>query len=382
VKRIALLGSTGSIGTQTLDIAARFPEQLQVVGLAGGRNVELLVQQAKQFRPRCVSVASERDAQRVRDALGPEVEVSTDPVAVATVGADLVIGALVGSRGLVPVLEALRAGSGVALANKEVLVMAGELVLREARAAGAALLPLDSEHVAIHQCLAGHPRTALRRLVLTASGGPFRTASAESLAAATPAQALAHPNWSMGAKVTIDSATLMNKGFEVMEARWLFDVAPGDIDVVIHPESIIHSLVEFCDGSWLAQLGIPDMRVPIAYTLGMPERFPLPDLAPLDLIQLGALHFEAPDAARFPALGLAQAALAASGTAPAVLNAANEVAVAAFLDGQIPFPAIPAACAAVLDALETAPADGLDRVLAADRAARQQAQAWIERHSR
>jgi len=379
VKRLAILGSTGSIGTQTLDIAERFPEQLEVVALAGGRNVELLVQQAKQFRPRCVSMGSAADVQRVRDALGPGVEVVCDPVAVATAGADLVIGALVGSLGLVPVLAALRAGCDVALANKEVLVMAGELVLREARASGATLLPLDSEHVAIHQCLAGHPRSALKKLTLTASGGPFRTVAPEVLAAATPAQALAHPNWNMGANVTINSATLMNKGFEVIEARWLFDVAPHEIDVVIHPESIIHSLVEFCDGSWLAQLGIPDMRVPIAYTLGMPGRLPLPDLAPLDLVRLGALHFEQPDAARFPALGLAKAALAAAGTAPAMLNAANEVAVEAFLAGAIPFPAIPATCAAVLDALEHKPADDLDTVLAADRAARQHARAWIQK---
>jgi 1-deoxy-D-xylulose-5-phosphate reductoisomerase len=379
VKRIAILGSTGSIGTQTLDICERFPDRLEVVGLAGGRNVELLVQQAKQFRPRVVSVGSAADAQRVRDALGPGVEVGTDPSAVATAGADLVIGALVGSLGLVPVLAALRAGIGVALANKEVLVMAGELVLREARASGAALLPLDSEHVAIHQCVAGHPKSAVKKLTLTASGGPFRTATPEAVAAATPAQALAHPNWTMGSKVTIDSATLMNKGFEVMEARWLFDVPPSAIDVVIHPESIIHSLVEFCDGSWLAQLGIPDMRVPIAYTLGMPERFPLPDLAPLDLVKLGSLHFEQPDAQRFPALGLAQAALAAGGTAPALLNAANEVAVEAFLAGRIPFPHIPAACAAVLDRVEQKPADDLETVLAADRAARQQARAWIHK---
>jgi 1-deoxy-D-xylulose-5-phosphate reductoisomerase len=381
VRRISILGSTGSVGTQTLQVVERFPDELAVVGLAAGRNVDLLIQQAKQFRPRIVSVAREDDVARVRAALDdPSVDVCTDPERVVEVEADLVVGALVGSIGMRPVLAALRLGRSLALANKEVLVMAGELVLREARRHGAQLLPLDSEHVAIHQCLSGQPRESLRRVTLTASGGPFRTWSAEAIARAQPAEALAHPNWDMGPKITIDSATLMNKGFEVMEARWLFDLAPEQIDVVIHPESIVHSLVEFCDGSWLAQLAVPDMRVPIAYCLAMPERLALPELAPLDLVELGALHFEAPDRERFPALELAFAALREGGTAPAVLSAANEVAVESFLAGRIPFTGIASVAEAVLEARESRPAHELDDVLDADRDARARAQTWIEEH--
>ncbi len=383
MKRVSILGSTGSLGTQTLQVVERFPEMLAISGLAAGRNVDLLIQQAKQFRPRIVSVELEADVARVRAALGdPAIEVCADACAVASFDADLVIGALVGSVGMRPVLAALAAGRDLALANKEVLVMAGELVLHEARRHGARLTPLDSEHVAVHQCLAGHPREALRRVTLTASGGPFRTASRAQLEAATPEQALAHPNWKMGPKITIDSATLMNKGFEVIEARWLFDLAPEQIDVVIHPESIVHSLVEFCDGSWLAQLAVPDMRVPIAYALALPDRLALPDLEPLDLAELGALHFEAPDRERFPALGLAFAALHAGGTAPAALSAANEVAVDAFLQGRISFTAIAAAAEAVLEMQPRGPGLDLDEILDADREARDRTRHWIEEHAR
>ncbi len=381
MKQVAVLGSTGSVGSQTLQVVERFPDQFSVTGLAAGRNVDLLVQQAKQFRPRIVSVGDEADAARVREALAdPCVEVCTDAARVAASGADLVVGALVGGVGMGPVLAALRAGTDIALANKEVLVMAGELILREAREHGARLIPLDSEHVAIHQCLAGSPRAALRKVTLTASGGPFRTASVEQMARATPVEALAHPNWEMGPKITIDSATLMNKGFEVIEARWLFDLDPEQIEVVIHPESVIHSLVEFCDGSWLAQLAVPDMRVPIAYALGQTERLPLPEIEPLDLVEIGALHFEAPDLERFPALRLARAVLAAGGTAPALLSAANEVAVEAFLAGRIPFTAIAAAAEAVLDAQPRQDVLGLDAILEADHQARERARAWIEEH--
>ena len=383
MKRVSILGSTGSLGTQTLQVVERFPEMLAISGLAAGRNVDLLIQQAKQFRPRIVSVELEADVARVRAALGdPAIEVCADACAVASCDADLVIGALVGSVGMRPVLAALAAGRDLALANKEVLVMAGELVLHEARRHGARLTPLDSEHVAVHQCLAGHPREALRKVTLTASGGPFRTASRAELEAATPEQALAHPNWKMGPKITIDSATLMNKGFEVIEARWLFDLAPEQIDVVIHPESIVHSLVEFCDGSWLAQLAVPDMRVPIAYALALPDRLALPDLEPLDLAELGALHFEAPDRERFPALGLAFAALHAGGTAPAALSAANEVAVDAFLQGRISFTAIAAAAEAVLEMQPRGPGLDLDEILDADREARDRTRHWIEEHAR
>ncbi len=386
MKRIALLGSTGSIGTQTLDVLARFPDRLRCVALAAGRNVELLVQQVKQHRPELVSVGSAEDAVRVRDAVGdPQLRVISGPeglLEVARCPADLVIGALVGSVGLEPVVEALRAGNDVALANKEVLVTAGQLVLQEARRSGAELRPLDSEHVAIAQCLAGHPASAVARIWLTASGGPFRGASAAEIEAATPEQALAHPNWDMGPKITIDSATLMNKAFEVIEARWLFDLPPERIGVIVHPESIVHSLVEYTDGSWLAQLGAPDMRIPIAYALGMPERLPLPDLAPLDLIALGALHFEAPDPERFPALRLVSRVLEAGGTAPAVLNAANEVAVQAFLDGALSFTGIARLAEEVLDTEPVTPGLALDEVREADRRARETALARVAEQSR
>ncbi len=382
MKRIAVLGSTGSVGTQILQVAERHPERLQISALAAGRNLSLLIEQAKQFRPTRVSVARAADVERLQSALaGTGIRVLSGPEGLdelAAVDVDLVAGALVGSLGLEPVLAALRAGREVALANKEVLVMAGPLVLREARRSGGAILPLDSEHVAIHQALAGHPREALARVLLTASGGPFRTATAAEMARATPEQALAHPNWEMGPKITIDSATLMNKGLEAIEARWLFDLEPDRIGAVIHPESIIHSLVEFVDGSWLAQLGIPDMRIPIAYALGMPDRLPLPELKPLDLVEIGALHFEAPDAERFPAFRLALEANRIGGTAPAVLNAANEVAVQAFLDRRISFPGIPEAVEAVLASADFGPGVDLDEIREADRLGREAALRIIE----
>jgi 1-deoxy-D-xylulose-5-phosphate reductoisomerase len=382
VKRIALLGSTGSIGTQTLDVIARFPERLGVVALAAGRSVELLIQQCKQFRPELVSVARAEDVGVVREALGDQAPKIVSGAAglgeVATHDADLVIGALVGSAGLEPVVAALGRGTDVALANKEVLVTGGPLVLEAARKSGAKLLPLDSEHVAIAQCLAGQRGAGVRKIWLTASGGPFRCASAEALATATPAQALAHPNWEMGAKITIDSATLMNKGFEVIEARWLFDLEPARIGVLVHPESIIHSLVEYDDGSWLAQLGVPDMRIPISYTLGMPERLPIADVAMLDLVAQGALHFEAPDLGRFPALRLAFEALAAGGTAPAALNGANEVAVAAFLAGELAFTGIAAAAEEVMTSLPVLPGRSLEEIRDVDEQARRLARRWIE----
>ena len=379
MRGVSILGSTGSVGTQTLQVIEAFPDELEVVGLAAGRNVELLLQQAKQFRPKLVSVGRPEDVARVREGLSdPAIEVVADLNAVASADADLMIGALVGGIGTEPVLTALGRGTDVALANKEVLVMAGEIVLERARSGGARLIPLDSEHVALHQCLAGHPRDALRRVTLTASGGPFRTATRAEIEAARPEEALAHPNWEMGPKISIDSATLMNKGFEVIEARWLFDLAPDQIDVVIHPESVIHSLVEFCDGAWLAQLAVPDMRVPIAYALALPERLPLPELEPLDLVSIGSLRFEAPDLGRFPALRLALEALAAGGTAPAVLSAANEVAVEAFLASKIGFTAIPQIAETVLEQLPSEPASGLPEIQRADREARARASAWIE----
>ena len=385
MKRLALLGSTGSIGTQTLDVISRFPDRLRVVALAAGRSVDLLIQQCKQFRPELISVSRVEDARLVREALGdPKLRIVSGPeglLEVATHGADLVVGALVGSAGLEPVVAALRAGTDVALANKEVLVTGGPLILDVARANGARLLPIDSEHVAIAQCLAGQSSGSVRKIWLTASGGPFRLATPAALAAASPAQALAHPNWDMGAKITIDSATLMNKGFEVIEARWLFDLEPARIGVLVHPESIVHSLVEYSDGSWIAQLGVPDMRIPISYTLGMPDRLPLDDVAPLDLVALGALHFEAPDLGRFPALRLAFEALEAGGTAPAALNAANEVAVAAFLAGELAFTAIASVAEEVLASVAVRPGRSLEEIRDVDEQGRRLARRWIEEHA-
>ena len=382
MKRVALLGSTGSIGTQTLDVISHFPDKLRVVALSAGRSVDLLIQQCKQFRPELVSVTRPEDAVLVREALAdPRVRVVSGAAGlseVATHDAELVIGALVGSAGLEPVVAALRRGTDVALANKEVLVTGGPLVLEVARASGAKLLPLDSEHVAIAQCLAGHRDASIRKIWLTASGGPFRLATPAVLAAASPAQALAHPNWRMGAKISIDSATLMNKGFEVIEARWLFDLEPARIGVIVHPESIVHSLVEYADGSWIAQLGVPDMRIPISYTLGMPDRLPLDDVAPLDLVALGALHFEAPDLGRFPALRLAFDALASGGTAPAALNAANEIAVAAFLAGELEFTAIASVAEEVMARLAVRPGRSLEEIRDVDEQGRRLARRWIE----
>jgi len=383
VKRLAVLGSTGSVGQQTLEVAAAFPDRFRVVALAAGRNVEKLADQVRRFCPERVSLADEAGARLLRDALGADasghLEIGTGAGgldAVATHPADLVMAALVGAVGLAPVLAAIRAGRDVALANKEVLVMAGALVRREAAAQGVAVLPVDSEHNALFQVLAGQRREDVACLLLTASGGPFRTWEAGRIARATVAEALDHPNWDMGPKITVDSASLMNKGLEVIEARWLFDVAPERVEVVVHPQSIVHSLVEFVDGSVLAQLGLPDMRVPIAVCLAWPERLPL-DLPRLDLARHGRLDFEAPDRERFPCLDLAWRALAGAETGPAVLNAANEVAVAAFLEERLPFGAIARLDRAVLDAHLAERAgetvESLDDVLRADGWARDRA---------
>ena len=382
-RRLALLGSTGSVGEQSLAVVESFPDRYRVGALAAGRNVEKLAEQVKRFEPGLVSVAEPSGAEELRSRLraagAPEPEIAVGAeglVAVASYPSDLVVSALVGAVGLEPTLAAIRAGCDVALANKEVLVMAGALVLREMRARGVTLLPVDSEHSAIFQCLAGQRREDVARLILTASGGPFRTWEAARIAQATVKEALDHPNWEMGPKITIDSATLMNKGLEVIEARWLFAMPPEGVDVVVHPQSIVHSLVEFHDGSVLAQLGLPDMRVPIAVALAHPERLPLA-LPRMDLAALGRLDFEAPDRKRFPCLELAFEALRSDEASPAVLNASNEVAVAAFLEGAIPFPAIAATNDAVLNA-HVAAAGGaslrdLDDVREADAWARERA---------
>ena len=377
-KRLVLLGSTGSIGEQTLDVVSEFANRYEVTAMAAGRNVEKLAEQVRRFRPGLVSVADGEGAAELRIRLGEvDVEIVTGADgldAVATHPADMVVSGLVGAVGLTPTLAAIRAGRDIAIANKEVMVMAGALVLREVKAHDVRLLPVDSEHSAIFQALAGQRAEDVERIILTASGGPFRTWDDARIARATLEEALNHPNWDMGPKVSIDSASLMNKGLEVIEARWLFDVPPERVDVIVHPQSIVHSLVEFRDGSVLAQLGLPDMRVPIAVALAHPERLPL-DLPRLDLTALARLDFEAPDRKRFPCLQLAFDALAADEAAPAVLNAANEVAVEAFLAGRIQFPAIAATNGAVLEAHiergSAAELQNLDDVLAADAWARE-----------
>ncbi|MDG2334803.1 MAG: 1-deoxy-D-xylulose-5-phosphate reductoisomerase [Myxococcota bacterium] len=382
MKRLSVLGSTGSVGEQTLDVASLHPDAFDVVALAAGKSIARLAEQVKRFRPQLVSVGSEDGARELRERVGTELDIRVGAPgleAVATHPADLVMAALVGAVGLAPTLAAIRAGRDVALANKEVMVMAGALVRREVSARGTSLLPVDSEHSAIFQALSGQRVEDVSRLILTCSGGPFRDAQAwpaERLGRASLEEALDHPNWKMGDKITIDSASLMNKGLEVIEARWLFDVPPERIDVVVHPQSIVHSLVEYRDTSVMAQLGLPDMRVPIAVALAHPDRLSL-EIPRLDLGAVSRLDFEAPDRGRFPNLGFAYRALEGSEAGPAVLNAANEVAVAGFLAGQIPFGAIAQTNGAVLDEhlanCRGSRVEGLEDVLEADRWARARA---------
>ena len=355
MKRIAVLGSTGSIGRSALAVAAAHPERLQVVGLAAGRNVGRFAGQVAAAKPAAVALADAAALDRLRGtgALAASAAAGWGEeglVAVAThPRVDLVLCASAGTAALGATLAAVEAGKTVALANKEVLVTAGRLMIAAARRRGVAILPVDSEHNAIHQCVDGRAPDDVLRYVLTASGGPFRDRPAADLETVTPEDALRHPTWSMGPKITIDSATLMNKGLEVIEARWLFDAPPERIDVLVHPQSVVHSLVELRDGSVIAQLGVTDMRLPIQYAFSYPERWPAP-LPALDLAACGPLDFQAPDAGRFPCLGLAYHALRAGAGFPAVLNAANEVAVAAFLARRLPFTAIPRVIEATLDA--------------------------------
>jgi 1-deoxy-D-xylulose-5-phosphate reductoisomerase len=376
VKRVAILGSTGSIGVSTLDVVAAFPERFRVVALAAGRNLELLEQQIRRFGPELATVADPEAAQELASRVGNSCRVqhSTDGlVGVAThPDVDVLVSALVGAIGLEPTYAALELGRDVALANKETLVVAGEQMTGLARHTGAHLLPVDSEHNALHQCLVGERPHEVRRLWLTASGGPFRRHSKESLARVTPREALHHPTWKMGPKITIDSSTLMNKGLEVIEARWLFDVPAERIRVVVHPQSVLHSMVEFVDGSFKAQLGVTDMRHPIQYALSWPERWET-FLDPFDPVGAGPLEFEPPDYERFPCLGLAFRALEAGGAAPAVLNAANEVAVQAFLEQRLNFTEIPALIAAALDRHGADAADSVAGLLEVDRQTRRTA---------
>jgi len=348
-----------------------------VLGLGAGRNIELLKEQIHRFKPRLVSDMSERLADRLSADLDDPPEIVYGPeglIRVATLEeADLVVSALVGAVGLVPTLSAVSAGKTVALANKETLVMGGKVVMGEARRRGVDILPIDSEHCAIFQSMVGHQKGDVRRIILTASGGPFLDYPIERLCDVTPEQALKHPRWKMGRKVTIDSATLMNKGLEIMEAHWLFDLPVEKIDVLIHPESAVHSMVEYVDGSILAQLGVADMRIPIAYALSYPDRLEV-GLPSLDLPRIGSLRFLAPDRARFPALELAIRALAVGETMPAVLNAANEFAVSAYLNGDLKFTGIPKLVESVMESHEVREVQTLEDVLKADQWARQRAE--------
>ncbi len=385
-KGIAIIGSTGSIGCNTLRVVESFGDRFRVVALGAGRNVERLAEQVERYLPGTVSVESEENAKSLRAQLFqrnvdlPRIVVGEEGlVEVAThADADCVVSATVGAVGFVPTLRALEAGKRVALANKETLVMAGELMTRAARESGAELLPVDSEHNALHQCLRGENFGEVRRLILTASGGPFRTKTKREMHTATVAEAMRHPTWSMGAKITIDSATLMNKGLEVIEARWLFGFGPEQINILVHPESVVHSMVEMVDGSIIAQMGVTDMRHAIQYALTYPERHPC-ELPPLDLTQLSALHFEAPDTDRFPCIELAYRALREGGTLPAAMNAANEEAVRAFLEEKISLTDIPKVIEEVMISHETQPVTDLDVVLKADHQARMEAAAFIEK---
>jgi 1-deoxy-D-xylulose-5-phosphate reductoisomerase len=374
-KKIAILGSTGSIGRNVLHIAASFPERFSVTGLTAGWNINLLLQQVQTFAPRLVSVAEEETALKLKTLLGPasrtEVvwgEAGNEQVA-SLPETDMVVSAIVGAAGLLPTLAAIRSGKDIALANKETLVMAGRLIMAEVREQGVQLLPIDSEHSAIAQALEAGRREDVSRIILTASGGPFLDLDRESLWQVTPAEALNHPNWDMGRKISIDSATLMNKGLEVIEAHWLFDVPPDRIEVVVHPRSIVHSLVEFVDGSVVAQLGIPDMRVPISYALSYPERLPT-GLSRLNLTECSNLSFRRPDTDRFPALPKAYEACSKGGCLPAVLNAANEVAVASFLDSCLQFPQIATVVAETMALVGRVDDTDIATILAADREAR------------
>ncbi|MCU0231102.1 MAG: 1-deoxy-D-xylulose-5-phosphate reductoisomerase [Acidobacteria bacterium] len=380
---VAILGSTGSIGRSTLDVIRRHPGRFDVVGLVAGRQVRRLAEQVREFGPRAVAVADEAARRELLGLLGgdsPEIRVGERGAAEVTVGtgAEVVVAAIVGAAGLVPVLAACSAGAVVALANKEALVVAGELMVRSARENGAIIVPVDSEHSAIHQCLRSGGHGEARRVVLTASGGPFRGRRRDQLDGVTSAEALRHPTWQMGPKITIDSATLMNKGLEVIEAHWLFGMTPAQIDVLVHPQSIIHSMVEFRDGSVVAQLGLADMRLPIQYALDYPARRD-GITEPLDLAAVGTLTFERPDREAFRCLDLAYRAIEAGGDAPARLNAANEVAVDAFLHGRVGFLDIPRVIERELDRAPAAPVFELAELVESDHAARRAARAFIER---
>jgi 1-deoxy-D-xylulose-5-phosphate reductoisomerase len=364
MKRVTVLGATGSVGRRALELVARFPEQFRVEGLAAkGSNPEVVAELCRAHRPRAVAVSDERAVDSLARALGhPRPEIMGGARGLVTMAreldSDVVLSAIVGGAGLLPTMAAIETGKAVAIANKEPLVMAGSLMTAASRRHKAPLLPVDSEHSAIFQCLEGQQRSQVHRILLTASGGPFRRLPKAEMATVTVADALNHPTWKMGAKITVDSATLMNKGLEVIEARWLFDLPSNQVQVVVHPQSVIHSMVEYVDGSVIAQLGVADMGIPILYALNYPDRLPWSGER-LDLTKTGALTFEEPDVERFPCLALARQALAAAGCAPAILNAANEVAVGAFLEGRARYTQI---AELIAEALERVPARALDSI--------------------
>jgi len=381
VRRVTILGSTGSIGCNTVDLIERNRDQYEVEALTARNNVDLLVRQARSLKPKFVAVADPANRAKVKDALaGTGIVVASGPsglVEAAERPAELVMAAIVGSAGLEATLAAVRRGASVAFANKECLVSAGPLMMQEVAAHGATLLPVDSEHNAIFQVFDFEYPEGIERVILTASGGPFRTARREDMARATPAQAVAHPNWDMGAKISVDSATMMNKGLELIEAHYLFAMAPERLDILVHPQSIIHSMVAYIDGSVLAQLGTPDMRTPIACALAWPRRMAAPS-ARLDLARIGSLTFEAPDFERFPCLRLAREALQTGGSAPTILNAANEVAVHGFLQERIGFLDIPRVVGMTLDRIPVGPLATLSDVYEVDRKARETASQLAE----
>jgi len=382
MKAISILGSTGSVGVTTLDVVGRFSDRFRVVAMAAGRNLDLLAEQVKRFQPELVSVATPELARDLATRLGTQrvtiVHGLEGAIAVAThPAAKLVMSALVGAMGLQPTLAAIRAGKDIAFANKEVLVIAGELITTAVRENRVRLLPVDSEHNAIFQCLEGRGRESLKRIILTASGGPFREMAADGFETITVEQALKHPTWVMGSKITIDSATLMNKGLEVIEARWLFGLKTAEISVVIHPQSVIHSMVEMIDGSVIAEMAIPDMAIPVAYALAYPDRLPMTHLKPLSLVENSRLTFEEPDLRRFPCLRLAYDALAAGNTMTACLNAANEELVAGFLAGRVRFTEIPRHIETVMNRHRNTPARTIEDLLETDGWARASARELI-----
>ena len=376
MKNVVLLGSTGSIGTSTIKVADDLPEQIRLIGLAAGNNVDLLLEQTRKHRPAAISITEPAKARALQDALGTSAQVycgNEGLLKLATIPeADIVLIAIVGTAGLQPALAAIRAGKDIAVASKEILVMAGEIVMREAEKNGVRVLAVDSEHSAIFQCLDGKPASSVRRLWLTASGGPFRNTPKSEFPAVTVERALKHPSWVMGRKITIDSATLFNKGLEMIEARWLFNVEMPRVGVVVHPQSVVHSMVEFVDGSIIAQLSTPDMCLPIQFALTYPERA-RSDRVQTNFAKLGTLTFEEPDTDRFPALNLARRAGEAGGTMPAVLNAANEVAVDAFCAERINFPQITETVARTMDRHKVGEHPTLKEILEADAWARQEA---------